>query len=431
MISLENVPEQNPHYVQSVSELGEEQEVIARDDIYAANGMKLVAKGARINRSQCDRLNLHKLRTPLDQMLKAERSVDAAMLVGDANRIFASDASMARLAERSGDPNGFRHGLGVLELPAPLAFRMTVMRETRSDMYRHMMQVCIIAHSIAVRLKLSDRDKGDLMMAALCHDVGEMHTDPMMLAHGHRIASEERRFIHVHPVTGFVILQDMPGLPASVMQAVLHHHERLDGSGYPYGLKEAAIHPLARILCVAEVMEGVVRRADLQRLDVLLRLNQHRFDQAVVSTLRDLLRTDTRDAEPSPVSSSASARLTQVTTVLKTWPGIQSALKAQPLSPTLGFLDERMRMLRSLVLQAGIDPENTDGLFAWVSEEASLLSELNNTLEELQWLMLDIANELERRTEQLEGLAEVIVGEMVILLRQDCASAVDSSPIES
>ena len=165
------LPDESPHYLESVAALGENQDVVVQEDIFADNGMKLFAKGARINKSQCERLSHHKLRMPLDRLLSAENSVNAAVLAADVNRMFANDPSMSRLTERCGDPQGFRHEMGTLELPRPLSFRMTVMREQRNDLYQHTLRVTCITHAMAVRLGMSKRDRGDLLLAGLCHDL--------------------------------------------------------------------------------------------------------------------------------------------------------------------------------------------------------------------------------------------------------------------
>ena len=210
----------------------------------------------------------------------------------------------------------------------------------------------------------------------------------------------------------------MPAMPPATLQAVLHHHERLDGSGYPYGLDETRIHPLAKVLCVAEVMEGVVRRADLQRLDVLLRLNQRRFDPEVVGVLRALLRTDTSEELSAPLENDASVQLMHVTNVLTAWPELQATLTAQSTeSSELLFLIERMAMLRSLVLQSGINPDDAEALLELSREDPKVLSEIQATLDELVWLMIDIANEIERRTITMSAAQQATLGELIMLLR--------------
>ena len=414
---LAELPGESPHYIRSLTEMGEEREVVAHEDVFAANGTKLIAKGARINRSQCDRLNLHKLRVPLDQVLSTENPVDAALLANEASKMLAADTAMARVAQRTGDPLGFRQGLAALALPRPLAFRLTVMREKRSGLFHHSLRMALITYSIASRLGLSSRDKQDSLLAALCHDIGEMHTDPALLAPGHQVTPEQRRFIHVHPITSYVVLRDLPGVSSHAMRAVLHHHERLDGSGYPYGLRAGQIHPLASLLCVAEVMEALVRRSEMQRLDVLLRLNQRRFDPAAVGALRELLRADPNASQDTPSDHDATMQLTRVAEVLGSWPALRGRLDAQIAPPELAFLKERMEMLRSLVLQSGINPDDLEVLLEIAREDSIVLNELRATLDELDWLMADIANEIERRTAALDVQSRSAVEELVVLLR--------------
>ncbi|MCK9989878.1 MAG: HD domain-containing phosphohydrolase [Rugosibacter sp.] len=417
-MNLTDIPNQNPHYLQDVTDLGEDVNIIASDDIYAANGMKLLAKGARINRSQRECLQAHKLRLSLDQVLSADVTVTPAQLSLDANKMLAEDAIMRQLAERSGDPRGFKHVLGTLILPPPLLFRLTVMREQRQPLYQHSLRAALITHAMAARLGLSEQNQREVVLAALCHDMGEMHTDPLLLTPGNQITSQDRRFIHVHPVTSYCIMQDMQTLPAASLQAVLQHHERLDGSGYPHGLKEEKIHPLAKLLCVTEVMEGVLRRGDKQQIDILLRLNQQRFDPAVTQALRDLLGFDSNETPLNPSIDKVMAQLNHVAQVLAAWPALNRELTALAAAePAYLFMVDQMSTLHSLVLQAGIDPSNLDILFQLFQEDTRILTEMQLTLNELAWRMADMANEIERRTTTLEAAFQAKASELVGLLK--------------
>lgn len=409
--------DQHPHYVRSVVEMADENAVVAHDDIYASNGMKLLARGASVDRSQLDLLSRHKLRAPLDLALSAENQVDAVQLAFEANRLIATDSAMARLAERSGDPLGFRQSLGALRLPEPVAFRLTVMRDMRGSLFQHTLRIALITYALAVRMGVPKRDMHDLLLAALCHDLGEMHTDPELLAPGHRIAADERRFVHVHPVTAYVLLCDVPEISTGTLQAVLQHHERLDGSGYPAGLAGDSIHSFARILCVAEVTDGLVRRADAQRVDVLLRLNHQRFDAEVIAALRELLLTGPRTGGEA-AHIDPTAQLKQLAELLDAWPGLLARLDGHPSgAQELRFIEERMSMLRALVHNSGISPEYLDALMDIIRDDPAVATELAATLDELRWLMVDIANEIERRTASLDDEAGRIVGELVALLR--------------
>ncbi|MGZ3181064.1 MAG: HD-GYP domain-containing protein [Telluria sp.] len=387
--------DQAPHYLAAVTEMGENRQIVAQEDIYAENGMKLLAKGARINASQRERLSLHKLRTPLDFILSTEEPVDANELVVEAGKLLAADVAMLRLAERCGDPLGFKAGIGALALPPPLQFRLTVMRDRRPELFTHSLKVALIAWAVAVQLKYTDRQKQDLLLAGLCHDLGEMHTDPALLARSHRMGALERRFVHVHPITGYVLLRDMAGLPPAVAQAVLQHHERLDGSGYPHALAGPAVGELARVLAVAEMLEGAGQWHDLRRIDVLLRLNYRRIDGIVTHAVRALLRADMDAAVPAQALGATTDRLAQVANVMLDWESVRQHAGAH------AFLGDRIDMLRSLVLQAGIDPRNTRALAELAAADPYIQAELHATLAEMTWIMADIAHEVERRVPEL------------------------------
>jgi hypothetical protein len=292
------------------------------------------------------------------------------------------------------------------------------MREQRQPLYQHSLRAALITHAMAARLGLSEQNQREVVLAALCHDMGEMHTDPLLLTPGNQITSQDRRFIHVHPVTSYCIMQDMQTLPAASLQAVLQHHERLDGSGYPHGLKEEKIHPLAKLLCVTEVMEGVLRRGDKQQIDILLRLNQQRFDPAVTQALRDLLGFDSNETPLNPSIDKVMAQLNHVAQVLAAWPALNRELTALAAAePAYLFMVDQMSTLHSLVLQAGIDPSNLDILFQLFQEDTRILTEMQLTLNELAWRMADMANEIERRTTTLEAAFQAKASELVGLLK--------------
>jgi HD-GYP domain-containing protein (c-di-GMP phosphodiesterase class II) len=422
-MSPESIPSAEPadqslHYLAAITALGEERPIVAREDVFAANGMKLIAQGARVNNDLRERLKAHKLRLPIDLVLETETPVDAQQLAQHAATLLHEDATLRQLAERSGDPRGFVPTLANLRIPPPLAFRLTVMHEKYNGMFQHSLRVALIAYAIAARLGMSERNQGHLVLAAICHDLGEMHTDPALLSPEHKITAQERRFVHVHPLTGYYILQDMKGLPDACLQAVLQHHERLDGSGYPQGLKEEKIHPLAKVLGVAEVMEGIVRRADMQRIDILLRLNRQRFDARVMHALRELMRIDTDMATPSTTDLGAATQLAHIARVLAAYPELARTIASlAPAEPVCQFITEQLDTLRSLVLQAGIDPANVQSLLDLVEEDPEMLTEMRLTLNELNWLMIDIANEIDRRTFMLEPAFRAKTDELTTLLK--------------
>ncbi|AZN36695.1 HD-GYP domain-containing protein [Iodobacter ciconiae] len=419
---LSELPEENPHYIRAATQMGDRRDVIADQDIFAENGMKLFAKGAKISSHQFDLLTKHKLSRALDQVLATERSVDGGMLAFEAGKIIEHDSLIARIVARTGDPLAIKHQLACLVLPLPIRFRLTVMQDQRAELFEHALRNCIISFALAQQLKLSASDKTALTLAALCHDLGEMHTDPELLTSGHKITSQERRYIHVHPITSYVVVHTFPEFSLAAENAILQHHERLDGSGYPYGLRKPAISRLAQIIAIADVADAVLRRFDLQRLDVLFTLLRSRFDSPAVKALRDLLHSTGSGEHHAVVGKDTSLQLAHIADFLQSWLALHAMLEGQmkegaSADSPLGFLFERMQSIRALIVQAGLNPDDVQAMHTFGQNDPEMLAELQAMLSEMEWMLYDLANEIERRSPALDGVSQEALKDLIFHLR--------------
>jgi HD-GYP domain-containing protein (c-di-GMP phosphodiesterase class II) len=418
-----DLPGENPHYIRSMTAMGDMREVLASEDIFASNGMKLVGKGSRIDSKQYERLTRHRLSAPLDCMLSADNPVGGTFLALEADRILANDPLYRRILSRSGDPRLAKQALGDLSMPETVRLRLTVLFEQHKEIFGHSLRTALIVCAVGQRGRLSRNDLSNALLASLCHDFGEMHTDPCILDPEHNITAEERRFIHVHPVTGYVLLNEMKGFPAAAARAVLQHHERLDGSGYPHAISGQNVPMLARLVGLADVAEAVLRRFELPRVDMLFRMNQGRFDPTMATTLRDLLNVTASDAKGSADEQTAMMQLGHIEDLLRTWFCIRGTVeKEAAASPAAAaqcaFLFDRMSTIRSLVLQVGLDPDNTSSIMEVARDDPEVLLELRSMLDEVNWLMVDLANEIDRRSPELKGLLEGSLQDLLGQLRQ-------------
>jgi len=141
-------------------------------------------------------------------------------------------------------------------------FRQTVralasMAEKR-DPYTagHQQRVARLACAIGQGMGLSEDALEGLEMAGTLHDVGKVYVPAEILSKPARLSHLEMGIMKSHPEVGFEILREV-SFPWPVARAVLEHHERLDGSGYPGGLKGPDICLEARILAVADVVEAM------------------------------------------------------------------------------------------------------------------------------------------------------------------------------
>jgi PAS domain S-box-containing protein/putative nucleotidyltransferase with HDIG domain len=120
----------------------------------------------------------------------------------------------------------------------------------------HSLGVAGLAEAIARRMGFPEDESTGVYIAGILHDIGKMAVPVEILAKPGRLNAMEISLIQMHPQAGYEILKGIE-FPWPVAQATLQHHERIDGSGYPQGLKGDMIIPEARILAVADVMDAM------------------------------------------------------------------------------------------------------------------------------------------------------------------------------
>jgi HD-GYP domain-containing protein (c-di-GMP phosphodiesterase class II) len=114
----------------------------------------------------------------------------------------------------------------------------------------------MLARAIANELGLPNDVVDSIRMAASIHDIGKISVPAEILSKPGRLSDIERSLIQMHSQTGYDILKDVD-LPYPIAKIVLQHHERLNGSGYPQGVKAGDILLESRIVSVADVVEAM------------------------------------------------------------------------------------------------------------------------------------------------------------------------------
>lgn len=387
----------NVHYISALSSVATRHTLTATEDIVSSSGIKLVASGTQIDEHLREKLVGHHLPTAtLEKNLSIAGGVTPEGLAVDIGQLIDEEHWFQLLSRKSGDPGAMRHGLVRLDLPAEILFRLSVARIQRPILYRHSLKVSLISHFLALRLGLKQAQIDKVLIAALCHDLGELYTPPEVLEPGHQITDEERKFIYVHPITGWLIVHDMPEVDPEVAKAIIQHQERLDGSGYPKGIKGDAIGIAGRILAVADISAAIMAKfSDHRRLNTLLRLNAKKYDHKIVGLLHEVITPEAL----APVVTEDTALQGKIEGFAALLEGLAQlrATKAITHAAPLAFLTERLYNLRSVVLESGFDPDNWEILVQLANEDASIAQELMAVIDELQYQMTDMGHEMDRR----------------------------------
>ncbi len=125
------------------------------------------------------------------------------------------------------------------------------------DYMNHSNKVAEYAVNVGVTLGLTQRDIADLRLAAVLHDVGMLEVPLGIISANRPLTAEETMIVRHHPVSGARIVRTAR-FGEQVQQAVLAHHERLDGTGYPNGIRGDRIPLLARIVAVCDAYNAMI-----------------------------------------------------------------------------------------------------------------------------------------------------------------------------
>jgi putative two-component system response regulator len=120
----------------------------------------------------------------------------------------------------------------------------------------HQRRVSDLSCAIASEMGLPSEQIDGLRLAGLVHDVGKIRVPAEILSWPNQLSELDFSLIKAHPQAGYDIMKTI-SFPYPVARIVLQHHERIDGSGYPFGLKRDQILIEARILAVADVVEAI------------------------------------------------------------------------------------------------------------------------------------------------------------------------------
>lgn len=126
--------------------------------------------------------------------------------------------------------------------------------------YRHCLFVTGFAVAFAQHLGMREDDQRRLTRAALLHDVGKAFIPIEVLDKPEKLTDAEILVIREHPRRGYEALANQGGFPREMLDVVLHHHELLDGSGYPNGLSGEEISDIVRLTTIVDIYTALVER---------------------------------------------------------------------------------------------------------------------------------------------------------------------------
>ena len=402
----------NQHCLENIVRLSDNIEVTASSDIYDERGVKLWAKGAPVSPRLQERMLQRRLRQPLEASLDIERGASMENIIADCGDLISNNATLealggARVArELLREVRSFR-------LPGPLKLLLTSAREHKRRSYDISLASMIICSGIAHHLNLSSHSAGMLIVAALVHDIGEMYINPDYLESSRELLPSEWKHVASHPCVGQAFLSEFTSLPPAVAECVLHHHERLDGSGYPFQLGRDDLGQLGQIISVADSVAAIIVRGGsgvAERVAVALRIAPDEFPRQVTSFVANRLAKscDAGVVVGSDTGAALVARASGILVRLQSARSLatqllQSASSENAVCAARFVFDSLIGVDKSLRATGVFET----GQLAGLGDDPEIAGEVSLVLAEAGWRLRNIARNVYLRSEQRGDASEV------------------------
>lgn len=135
---------------------------------------------------------------------------------------------------------------------------LTAVRRHHEGTYQHCLLVTGVAIDFGLSLGVGRTDLERLYTAAMFHDIGKARIPLAILDKPGRLDADERAMIETHPAAGYEFLKDHEKITPEILDAVRHHHEFLDGSGYPDALAGESINDIVRLLTISDIFAALI-----------------------------------------------------------------------------------------------------------------------------------------------------------------------------
>lgn len=241
----------------------------------------------------------------LDGKLKIH-SIDEEIELETHDSIMLTDIEQSYFAEPVGFAKIIAISNEIVQAPQEdevLNKMIGIVEEKDSYTKGHSKRVSLFARRLALAYE-STYNVATLSVAACMHDIGKINVPITILQKAGKLTTEEFDIIKLHPMDSYTILKDKLG--ERIAQAALQHHERLDGSGYPYGVSAEHISMDARIIAVADVFDAMTCKRTYNEpkkpIEVVAYLEEHldQYDGAIIAILRRKIENGEMDDIVTP-----------------------------------------------------------------------------------------------------------------------------------
>ena len=387
------VSDPDSNIIENIISASKGAEFYLSEDVYDQAGNKLLAKGYKITSDIKDKLISRVLKKPLETSITTDTPLTAADIASDANEIIKKTLFLNSFdVELKLDLYAIKN----LELE-PLASLLLAVQKNNSEVsYEHTLFMMLVARLIAKKLNIDSKKINDLTTACLLHDIGELYC---AVPETKNLSLEHWRSIMTHPIVGSSVVRQHMNYDTSISKAILEHHERNDGSGYPNHLIAENLSDIGKIMIVSEAFSGMVKRQyDISNLTSTLKLINHDFPKAELNALIGLLQTlsgNNSQINTNPILDNLVEKLSNLESIIEQLNSIK--YENDKLDLFKEYLNLRLKRICQTVYASGLTDCINIGIWDSIKLDEDINRELYVTTNEVEWKMKDLYRDISIR----------------------------------
>lgn len=247
-------------YLKHIIAFAQQHRVTISEDVRNEHGAVIIPKGRELDQELAERIITHTLKVPLEQSITLSHRFDGAALWQGYELAFKKYPDI-----------GLFHELWSLQEPLKKACRyyhdfpllvqkITILKTVMPRLFKQAIYSAYISLAIAQQLGAPEEECSAAFLAGLVHDIGLLHLDSDLVTTIGEYTPEQWHAMQRHTLIGHDILKTMEHMPVVIARAVLEHHERVDGSGYPFSKKGLELSVMGQIVGMADTCIALYRR---------------------------------------------------------------------------------------------------------------------------------------------------------------------------
>lgn len=404
------------HYCLNLIEVNKKQPVTANQPILNHQGVLLLAQGSPLDEKRSQVLLQHKLLKPLEHCVGIAESMDAQRLFDYLNKFARNLPGLYAVTNNEGYQKSLRLACLFYEKFPLLRQNLTVLALRAKHIYFQGIFSALAGIAIARKLNLSVQEIQATFIAGLFHDVGFLYLSAALREKDQGFSATEWKALQAHPLIAQRFLDMVPGLPKDIGQAIVDHHERIDGTGYPRHLFGDKISLVSQIIAATDTIiynhsryEDYGVHAHTMLLSAL-KLSDNIYFESVYDAASVLFKEaalPTDAIQQLPSAKNLLARQKNLRSQFGLAKQLAQQLVAQLNSPFTRSISAAMGRLAISVVRSGIlQPEQEEWLEHFNecnNTEALALIEISVMQDQIYDQLIHLKNLMERLLESIDN----------------------------